>query len=73
LQAGVERFIQAGQLSKQTVPPTYKSIDVVGKSPNEVCDIILNDLGDAVTNGGVVVLCGLSGTGKGTTVRTLGE
>ena len=73
LQAGVELSIQAGQLSKQTIPPTYKSIDVIGKSPNDVCDIILNDLGDAVTNGGVVVLCGLSGTGKGTTVRTLGE
>jgi cytidylate kinase len=73
LQAGVELSIQAGQLSTQTKPPTYKSIDVIGKSPNDVCDIILNDMGDAVVNGGVVVLCGLSGTGKGTTVRTLGE
>jgi len=73
LQAGVQLSIAAGQLEVQETPPSYTTIDVMGKTPNDVCDIILESMGDAVESGGIVVLCGLSGTGKGTTVRTLGE
>ena len=73
LQAGVELSIASGQLARQDAPPAYMSIDVMGKTPDEVCDIILRDMGAAVRDsGGIVVLCGLSGTGKGTTVRRLG-
>jgi cytidylate kinase len=72
LQAGVELSIASGQLARQESPPTYMSIDVMGKTPDEVCDIILRDMGAARHTGGIVVLCGLSGTGKGTTVRRLG-
>ena len=73
LQAGVELSIAAGQLKPQASPPSYKAIDVMGKTPDQVCDVILQDMGEAATTGGIVVLCGLSGTGKGTTVRTLGK
>ena len=44
-------------------PPEYMLIDVIGKSPEKICDIIIKDMGKATTEGGVVVLCGLSGTG----------
>ena len=46
---------------------------VLGKTPDDVCNVIVGHMGDAVNTGGVVVLCGLSGTGKGTTVARLGE
>ena len=45
-------------------PPTYQVIDVLGKTPDDVCDAILKHMGDAANKGGVVVLCGLSGTGR---------
>ena len=44
---------------------------MLGKTPDDVCDAILKHMGDAANKGGVVVLCGLSGTGKGTTVARL--
>ena len=63
LQAGVQISIDKGVLSAMEVPPKYMEIDVIGKSPQEVCDIIIEDMGAAATEGGVLVLCGLSGTG----------
>ena len=43
--------------------------DRLGKTPEEVAQVIIDDVGDAKSSGSVVVLVGLSGTGKGTTVR----
>jgi guanylate kinase len=73
LQAGVQISIDKGVLTAMEQPPQYKCIDVIGKSPDDICKLIMNDMGSAVDNGGVVVLCGLSGTGKGTTVARLKE
>jgi hypothetical protein len=63
LQAGIEYAINKGVLP-QIEPPEYKDIDVIGKTPDDVCKIIVKDMGNAAQKGGVVVLCGLSGTGK---------
>ena len=71
LEAGIQISIAAGSLAVQEEPPKYKSIDVMGKTPQDVCDIILADVGTAAQEGCVIVLCGLSGTGKGTTVEKL--
>ena len=73
LQKGVDASIAKGVLPKLEPPPTYVTIDVLGKTPDDVCNVIVGHMGDAVNTGGVVVLCGLSGTGKGTTVARLGE
>lgn len=64
LQAGIQYAIDKGVLPELESPPVYKSIDVIGKTPDDVCKIIVKDMGSAASNGGVVVLCGLSGTGK---------
>lgn len=52
-------------------PAPYVTIDVLGKSPSQVAQTILKKLDGATT--GVLVLVGLSGTGKGTTVCRLRE
>ena len=51
------------------VPEEYITVDVLGKNPEEVAEDIL--LKVRAEDSKVVVLCGLSGTGKGTTVATL--
>ena len=52
------------------IPEPYIQIDVLGKTPAQVAEIILQyTRKDA--SAGVIVLVGLSGTGKGTTVATL--
>jgi len=71
LQAGIEISIARGVLTKLDPSPEYISIDVLGKTPDQVCDIILAHMGDAAKTGCVLILCGLSGTGKGTTVARL--
>ncbi len=64
-----------GVLDPNFVPEEYISVDVLGKSPEDVANEILHfvrqDGGGGVEGGGgggggggVVVLCGLSGTGK---------
>jgi len=73
LQAGIQISIDKGVLPELEEPPAYMQIDVIGKSPQDVCDIIIKDMGAAAKEGGVIVLCGLSGTGKGTTVEKLKE
>merc|ERR550514_1452776 len=45
----------------------------MGKSADAVADEIIKTLGDAPSKGCVMVLQGLSGTGKGTTVDKLKE
>eukprot|EP00954_Amorphochlora_amoebiformis_P003690 286652-Amorphochlora_amoeboformis.AAC.1 len=51
--------------------PQSHRIDVIGKSPEEVADEIIEILQDAPDKGCVMTLEGLSGTGKGTTVSML--
>jgi hypothetical protein len=44
-------------------PEPYHMIDVLGKTPEDVVNVILNDVGDKAQSGALIVLCGLSGTG----------
>ena len=71
LQKGIDMAIDRGVLLPMQPMPKYRVIDVCGKSPDDICDFIVRDLGGAT--GAVVVLCGLSGTGKGTAVQRLQE
>ena len=85
LQKGIDFAKSKGVLDPHYIPEPYVSIDVLGKTPEQVAQLILDDLGEAAaaprntnegvdTNdrtGSVIVLVGLSGTGKGTTVSTL--
>eukprot|EP00573_Skeletonema_grethae_P003297 CAMPEP_0201691258 /NCGR_PEP_ID=MMETSP0578-20130828/4456_1 /ASSEMBLY_ACC=CAM_ASM_000663 /TAXON_ID=267565 /ORGANISM="Skeletonema grethea, Strain CCMP 1804" /LENGTH=332 /DNA_ID=CAMNT_0048176419 /DNA_START=335 /DNA_END=1333 /DNA_ORIENTATION=- len=80
LQRGIDIAKQKGVIDPKFVPEEYITVDVLGKSPEEVADDILMTVRSSTSNnednkdgakGGVVVLCGLSGTGKGTTVATL--
>jgi len=73
LESGIQISVSKGVISPMDQPPTYKQIDVFGKTPDQVCNVILKDLGSTASRGSVVVLCGLSGTGKGTTVAELKE
>jgi hypothetical protein len=63
LQAGIQISIDKGVLPVLLAPPQYLEIDVIGKSPDAIAAIIMKDMGKAATEGGVLVLCGLSGTG----------
>lgn len=71
LAAGIQIAVDAGVLEKQDEPPVYTTIDVLGKTPEDVCAVIQDACGEAAGSGCIVVLCGLSGTGKGTTVEKL--
>ena len=68
LQKGIDIAKDKGVLDPNFVPEEYISIDVLGKSPGEVADDILKKVRESDesggSGGGVVVLCGLSGTGK---------
>eukprot|EP00039_Didymoeca_costata_P007878 m.104793 g.104793 ORF g.104793 m.104793 type:complete len:344 (+) comp13857_c0_seq1:81-1112(+) len=69
LAKGIEISIKNGVLKKITPAPYYK-VDVLGKSADEVAAEIQGQLPEGF-KGGVLVLVGLSGTGKGTTVDVL--
>jgi len=69
LAAGIQLAVDRSVLKKQATPPQYTKVDVTGKTPNQVADEIMSKVDSG--KGAVVVLCGLSGTGKGTTVATL--
>jgi hypothetical protein len=84
LQKGIDFAKVKGVIDPNFVPEPYVYIDVLGKTPDTVADEILakvkedtttgtHPAGDATSTaaGSVIVLCGLSGTGKGTTVETL--
>lgn len=58
-------------LPDDLVPEEYQAIDVLGKTPEQVAQTIVDSVGSAAETGCVIVLCGLSGTGKGTTVAVL--
>jgi hypothetical protein len=71
LAEGIQFAIEKGILPKNvTVEPTLR-VDVLGKSSVEVAHTIITALGAAAKTGCVLVLQGLSGTGKGTTVDML--
>jgi cytidylate kinase len=72
LAAGIEIAVKKGVLSGNVaVEPTTK-IDVTGKSADQVADEIIVHLGD-MSKGKTIIMQGLSGTGKGTTVSKLQE
>jgi len=70
LQAGISFAQEKGVLPKIT-PAPYTQINVLGKSAEDVAGEIIQKLGEKAQSGCVVVLVGLSGTGKGTTVAKL--
>jgi len=71
LQVGVNEAIKKGVLPGDLPPPTYRLVEVLGKDAATVADEIAEQL--PKEGGCVVVLVGLSGTGKGTTVDKLKE
>jgi len=78
LEKGIEFAKSKGVLDPDHVPQPYVEIDVLGKTPDMVAGEILDSIKDGnkedstdVNKGSVIALCGLSGTGKGTTVATL--
>jgi hypothetical protein len=74
LQAGIDFAKSKGVIDPDFVPEPYVTIDVLGKTPDQVADQILADVkegAEASSAGSVIVLVGLSGTGKGTTVTNL--
>jgi len=79
LQAGIDYAKKKGVIDPNFIPEPYLQIDVIGKTPDAVCDDIMNVVSnyktsssdDASSKGSIIVLCGLSGTGKGTTVAKL--
>ena len=71
LQAGVDLAVAKGVLPAGLVPAPYHSIPVEGKSTDEITAEISARL--PAGEGSVIVLVGLSGTGKGTTVARLAQ
>ncbi|CAB9527234.1 expressed unknown protein [Seminavis robusta] len=73
LQVGIDYAKEKGVIDKNYVPEPYVNLDVLGKTPDKVADEILEQVnkGGDSSSGSVIVLCGLSGTGKGTTVAKL--
>ena len=73
LAMGIQQAVKKGVLPPNPpVEPTV-NVDVLGKSVDEVCKVITTALGDAPSSGCILVLQGLSGTGKGTTVASMRE
>ena len=71
LAAGIAMAVQRGVLPANPPVEPVTKIDVAGKSADTVANEIVAALGDAPKKGCVLVLQGLSGTGKGTTVAKL--
>merc|ERR1712157_618021 len=69
LQDGVNEAIKKGVLPADLTPPTYTNVEGQGKDAGTVADEIIAKL--PKEGGCVMVLVGLSGTGKGTTVDKL--
>ena len=72
LQVGIDYAKKKGVIDPNFVPEEYITIDVLGKTPSLVADEILAEMGKKEGES-VIVICGLSGTGKGTTVSKLME
>ena len=64
LQKGIEYAKSKGVIDPNFVAEDYITVDVLGKSPDDVADEILGKVRAQEGEGGVVVLVGLSGTGK---------
>ena len=73
LALGIEAAIAKKVLPDDLVPQSYHKIDVLGKTPDEVARGIIGHIGEAANTGCVIVMCGLSGTGKGTTVARMSQ
>jgi len=71
LAAGIKMAVAKGVLAASPPVEPLTTIDVLGKSAEEVTSMIIAKLGDAPQQGCVFILQGLSGTGKGTTVAKL--
>lgn len=76
LRLGIQYAQEKGVLDPHFTPEPYTTIDVLHQTPDRVADTILQHVqqtkGENDT-GYVIVLVGLSGTGKGTTVSKLVE
>eukprot|EP00401_Gymnodinium_catenatum_P037923 CAMPEP_0117608740 /NCGR_PEP_ID=MMETSP0784-20121206/80961_1 /TAXON_ID=39447 /ORGANISM="" /LENGTH=715 /DNA_ID=CAMNT_0005412017 /DNA_START=61 /DNA_END=2205 /DNA_ORIENTATION=- len=68
---GIQLAVQRGVVPGRPVVGVTQMVEVLGKTGDEVAVAIAKQLGDAPRTGCVVVLQGLSGTGKGTTVAKL--
>ena len=65
LQVGIDYAKSKGVIDPNYVPEPYVQIDVLGKTPDQVCEEILDTVQKQKSDSGsVIVLCGLSGTGK---------
>ena len=65
LQVGIDYAKSKGVIDPNYVPEPYVQIDVLGKTPDQVCEEILETVQKQKSDSGsVIVLCGLSGTGK---------
>lgn len=75
LQKGIDYAKSKNVIDPDYIPELYITIDVLGKTPEQVADIILSKSNNSSskTEGLVIVIVGLSGTGKGTTVSCLRE
>lgn len=73
LQAGVQLAIDKGVLPEVAEGQATVDVEVLGRSVDEVCQDIIDHIGDAASIGRVLTLEGLSGTGKSTTVARLTE
>ena len=71
LAAGISMAVQKGVLPANPKLEALNRVDVLGKSAEAVAGEIIRALGDAPSKGCVLVLQGLSGTGKGTTCTKL--
>lgn len=69
LQKGIDFAKSKQVIDPNFTPEPYVEIDVLGKTPDQVASTILEKSSDAK----VIVIVGLSGTGKGTTVSKLRE
>mmetsp|Transcript_63157 Transcript_63157/g.131335 ORF Transcript_63157/g.131335 Transcript_63157/m.131335 type:complete len:313 (-) Transcript_63157:191-1129(-) len=70
LKAGI-KFAQDKGVLTQIEPAPYTMIDVMGKTATMVAEMMVKQLGECASTGCVLVLVGLSGTGKGTTMDKL--
>lgn len=73
LAKGIALAVGKGVLPKEVDVPASTKISVSGKSADEVYEEIMTHVGDGPKEGLVMVIHGLSGTGKGTTVAKLCE
>lgn len=68
LQVGIDYAKEKGVIDPDYVPEPYVEIDVLGKTPDNVADEIISHVNnhkvEGNDEGSVIVLCGLSGTGK---------